>query len=176
LVVLLAACSRPAASPPPFDAAPPAAIQATIAIPPVDAGPKALPGGRLVALIDEMDGGAMDLTLPDASIPAKATLHFETSAPLSDFRIRVLTSDDRLVENHANIVVDDGGTQVLVKPLHAWPSRACCVFRIDGETDRLPSGETEAYLPYELAFSVEPDPNAKPSPTKRAPHRHRHRR
>jgi hypothetical protein len=174
LLALLVACARPPAASQPADAAAPAPIQMPVVVW-VDAGPQRLPGARLVALTDLADGGEMDLSLPDASVPALALLRFQTTAPLDDIRLRVLTADDRLVENRGSVTVDDGGTFAVLKPLRSWPSRACCTFRVDGEVNRLPSAGATSYLPFELAFAAEPDPTAKPV-THRNTHRRRHRR
>jgi hypothetical protein len=171
-LALLLACARPTTASPPMDAAAPEPIQMSSPAVVIDAGPGPLPGARLVALTDAEDGGEMDLTVPDASVPATVSLRFESTVPLDDLRIRVLTADDRLVDNRASISVDDGGTRALLKPLRAWPSRQCCTFRVDGEVNRLPSAGTTSYLPFELAFNAEPDPNAKPA-ANRPSHRHR---
>jgi hypothetical protein len=134
-----------------------------------------LPGVRLIAQTDVEDAGELDLTIPDASVPPRAVLRFATTVPLDDLRVRVLTVDDRLVDNHASITLDDAGTRVVLTPLKVWPSRACCVFRVDGELERLPSSGGTPYLPLELPFTAEPDPNARPVVVK-SPHRRRHHR
>jgi len=176
-MAMVAACARPALNPPADAAAPPliqGASDGSIAGPapvPVDAGPGPFPAAKLSAITD---AGETDLAVPDASVPALASLRFETSVPLQDLRVRVLTSDARLADNQATVDVDDGGTRVVLRPLHAWPSHACCRFRVDGETAKLPSDGSATYLPFEATFSVEPDPNARPAPAK-ASHRH-HRR
>jgi hypothetical protein len=162
LLLVLTACARTPSLAQPIDAGPAASIQTPVVIVVIDAGPQALPGARLVALTDPPDGGELELSLPDASVPAAAELRFETTACLDDVRLRVLTADDRLVDNRASLTVDDGGTRAVLKPLRAWPSRGCCTFRVDGEVNRLPSAGTTTYLPFELPFVAEPDPNAPP--------------
>jgi hypothetical protein len=148
-----------------FDGAP--------AVVPQDAGPTALPDARFTALVD---GGEIDLLLPDASIRSDALLRFDTSAQLEDVRIRVLTVEDRLADNHATLVVDDGGTHVALKPIRAWPSRNCCRFRVDGESGRMPSGVSAKFLPFEMALAVEREPggDATAMPSRR--HHHHYRR
>jgi hypothetical protein len=129
-------------------------------------------------LTDAGDGGEADLRdTPDASIPEQAVLRFVTTAVLDDVRIRVLTNDDRLVDNDATINVDDGGMDATLRPIGGWPVRGCCTFRIDGELARQPSDGITGYLPFEVAFSVTVDPNAKPPAhgTSRRHHRHRYR-
>jgi hypothetical protein len=143
---------------------------------PIDAGPQPLPGARLWTVTDAGDGGEADLRdAPDASVPVQAVLRFVTTAALNDVRIRILTNDDRLVDNDATINVDDGGMDATLRPLGSWPVRGCCTFRIDGEVAPQPSDGALTYLPFEVAFSVAPDPNAKPSThgTSRRHHRHR---
>ncbi len=136
----------------------------------VDAGPVALPDATLGATLD--DGGAIDLLLPDASIPAAATLRFDTSATLEDLRVRVLTVEDHLADNRATVSVDDGGTHVVLTPIRAWPARSCCRFRVDGELGRAPASSASTYLPFEATFAVLRDPNA----SEPAAHAHRHHR
>jgi hypothetical protein len=173
----LLACAQPATRVV-VDAGIPQSIQvvaldgapATVAL---DAGPTALPDARFTALVD---GGEIDLLLPDASIRSDALLRFDTSAQLEDVRIRVLTAEDRLADNHATLVVDDGGTHVALKPIHAWPSRNCCRFRVDGESGRMPSGVSAKFLPFEVSLAVERDPGGDATAMPPRRHHRRHRR
>jgi hypothetical protein len=174
------ACARPTGLAI-IDAGPTPSIQTTDGAPStdgaaaavwVDAGPVALPDTTLGATVD--DGGAIDLLLPDASIPAAATLRFDTSALLEDLRVRVLTAEDHLADNRATVTVDDGGTHVVLTPMRAWPARSCCRFRVDGEIGRAPASSAATYLPFEATFAVVRDPNA-PVPAAHPHRRHRRR-
>jgi hypothetical protein len=100
----------------------------------------------------------LDLTLPDASIPDSATVEFTAEAPLEDARFRLLTDDDRLVPNHADISISDGGTRVVLTPATYWPPTGCCRLVVDGETDHFPTGGGVRYLTFEARFGVTADP------------------
>jgi hypothetical protein len=137
----------------------------------VDAGPGPLPNVRLTAAVD---GGDVDLLVPDASVPAAAALRFETAAVLDDFRVRVLTADDRPADNRAVLTVEDGGTRVVLEPSGGWPaSHGCCRLRVDGESGRLPAGASTLYLPFEAAFAVERGAAGEMHVPARRHHRHR---
>jgi hypothetical protein len=162
---------------------------------PVDAGPRPIPGARLTAVVDggiqitcNLDAGRcdageqssselglLDLTESDASIPDWARLTFTAAVPLEDFRARLLGSDGQLVANHAETWVADGGTQVRFLPAPLWPSRGCCRLVVDGQTDKLPTGEGSRFLPFEVDFGITPDPE-RPQPARPAKRHHHHRR
>jgi hypothetical protein len=166
--------------------------------PPPDAGPQPIPGARLfvgaaaggetgVGAAAGADGGLadagptaagqIDLSVPDASVPDSATLAFTAAVALEDFRARLLTDDDRLVPNHAESWVSDAGTTVALQPTPYWPSRGCCRFVVDGQVEKLPTGSNGRWLPFEVDFSVVPDPGrVRPADPVRPGKRHHRRR
>ena len=135
----------------------PVAPVAAVTVPPVvDAGPQPLPDARLMATFD---GRSIDLFNSDAGepVPAAATLIFSTSAALDDFRLRLLTADDRLVPNHADIRGVDAGTLVELVPARRLPERGCCRLKLDGQIGSLPRAvDGRFYLPLERSFRVVP--------------------
>jgi hypothetical protein len=184
LLLLTFGCPKAAPAPlaEPVDAGP------LDAGPPPDAGPLVIPGARLRVWLDGgavdagplptdagLDGGFPDADVPaplaepasdpgilygpDASIPDTTTLVFEADAPLEDARFRLLTDDDRLVPNHADIWVADGGTRVALAPAPYWPPRGCCRFVVDGESERLPTGGGARYQTFEAHIGITADPN-----------------
>jgi hypothetical protein len=155
-----------------------------------------IPGARLTAVTDgglapsllttsDSDGGfsdggqpsgsELDLSTPDASIPDWARLTFTAAVQLEDFRARLLGADGQLVPNHSEIWVADGGTHVEFLPADHWPTRGCCRLVVDGQVEKLPTGEQSRFLPFEVAFAVTPDPD-RPLPKRAVKRRHRRHR
>jgi hypothetical protein len=202
LLIAASACPKPVPVPPP----PPLDAGPIDAGPPPDAGPRSIPSAHLTAVIDagpapspsvvatdagpvaldggHQDGGAvmsapdqqLDLTVPDASVPDSVAILFQADAPLEDARFRLLTEDDRLVPNHADISVTDGGTRVVLTPTPYWPPRACCRFVVDGEAEHFPTGGGNRYLTFEADFSVAADPARLEAAIAAKQRQHRHRR
>jgi hypothetical protein len=163
--------------------------------PPQDAGPQPIPGAKLIARTDggsaaiiEEDGGLrdvsalqageLDLSQPDAAIPDWARLTFTAAVQLQDFRARLVGADGQLVPNHSEIWVADGGTRVEflpgMEPGSHWPARGCCRLVVDGQVEKLPTGDGSRFQPFEADFTVTPDPD-RPVVKRAVKHRHRRR-
>jgi hypothetical protein len=167
------ACGRSAATIPA-----PLPIPDAAPVPPVDAGPQALPGIKLAAV---WDGGTVDLLAPDASVPPGSLLLLETAVALDDFRVRLLDDDDHLIEGQSRLRTRDGITQVEIQPHASLPASRCCRLVLDGQVAPLPSANHRAYLPWQTSLSVQPDLNAPKRGAGTGPTRHhknhrRHRR
>ncbi len=199
---LWSACPKPPPPPPPvLDAGPvdagPQPIPGVHLLALVDAGleppaPQPLPddggapnpsdggqAGGVAEVTPALPARGLDLALPDASVPDVAAIEFTASAPLEDARFRLLTEDDRLVPNHAEVAIADGGTRVVLTPTPYWPVRGCCRFVVDGDTERLPTGGEVRYLGFETSFGVAADPArlkaAEAAKQRQRQHQHHHR-